>query len=827
MYRDICTLSIFFAVLACAQEPSVPPQPYDKLITKDAKTTKGVFTVHQIGEKYYYEIPPGELSKDFLWNTRIAKTTIGVAFGGALFADRVVRWELNGNKVTLRDINYDVVADPQTAMGAAVRASNNETIIMSFDVAATSKDNAPVIDVTRLFNSDVSEFNIHQRLGATWLDPSRSWVDRISPYPGNIEVESTLTWTRSDNTNTPGQMRNGSATIVVHHSMVKLPEKTMMPRFFDDRVGYFSTWQYDFSKDEPRAPHVRYIYRWRLEKKDAAAAISDPVRPIVYYIDAATPVKWREWIKKGVESWQPALEAAGFRNAIVARLAPDPKEDPDFSPEDIRNSTIRWLPSAIENSFGPNVHDPRSGEILNADIEFYQNIMNLIRTWYFTQVGPLDPRAAKLPLPDEVMGRGIEYIIAHEVGHTLGLMHNMKASSMYPPDKVHDPEWVHKMGFTPSIMDYARFDYVAQPEDGIPVEDLAQRVGPYDRWAIRWGYSPIAGAARPEDEKPTLDRWAREQDETPWYRFETNGANGADAGELAEAVGDGDAIRSTTLGLKNLRRVAKMLIPATTAQEGQPYDDLDELYGGLLGQWTMEMNHVAAIVGGFDSQTKYSGQSGRVFTPVAKARQIQAVAFLNENAFAVPQWAIDPEILRRIEPAGALNRIRNAQVGILSNLLSSARFTRMVEHEAIDGASAWAPASFLAAVRQGVWKELDQPSVRVDAYRRNLQRAWLDLANNKINGNAPYWPSAQQASGDEKPFYRAELKTLRSSIDAALPRTSNRETREHLEGVRDQIVRILDSRFAQPTGTTTPGSLISIDGAAPLDCFTDFSIRAN
>jgi hypothetical protein len=815
-----------FASVAFAQESPSVPQPYEKLITKDAKTSHGVFTVHQIGERFYYEIPASELNKDFLWNTRIARTTLGVGFGGVLFADRVVRWEKVGNRILLRDVNYDVTADPSSPVSAAVRASNNETIIMSFDVAAVGPGSAPVIDVTRLFSTDVPEFNIHQRLGASALDSDRSWVDRVSAYPENIEAEATLTWTRNNNASpAPGQMHSGTATIVVHHSMIRLPQEPMRPRAFDERVGYFSDWQYDYSKDEPRAPHVRYIQRWHLEKKDPRAAISDPVKPIVYYIDPATPVKWRDWIRKGVESWQPALEAAGFSNAIQARLAPDPAEDPDYTPEDIRYSTIRWLPSTVQNSYGPNVHDPRSGEILNADIEFYQNIMNLIRTWYFTQVGPLDPRAAKLPLPDDVMGRGIEYIIAHEVGHTLGLEHNMKASSMYPAEKIHDKNWVHTMGFTPSIMDYARFDYVAQPEDGISLDDLAQRVGPYDRWAIHWGYAPIPDAGTPEDEKKMLNEWAREQDQTPWYRFSTNGAFGADAGELAEAVGDGDAIRSTTLGLKNLQRVAKMLIPATTAQQGQPYDDLDELYGGMLGQWTMEMNHVAAIVGGFDSQTKYSGQSGRVFTPIPKTRQIQAVVFLNENAFATPQWAIDPEILRRIEPAGALDRIRNAQIGILNNLLSSARFTRMVEQEALDGDSAWPAASFLAAVRKGLWNELDRPGVKIDAYRRNLQRAWLDLANAKINGNAPYWPSAQQASGDEKPFYRAELKALRTAIDASLARSANRETHEHLEGVRDQIAKILGPQTGQPTGLTTPGSLIAPEAATgSIDCFPDFSI---
>ena len=831
--------------------PSQDPQPYEKVITKDAKSKKGIFTVHQIKDKYYYEIPKGEFDKEFLWDTQIAKTTQGAGYGGDQLTERVVHWELSGNKVYLRDNNYAVIADPKTPIAQAVKAANNSTIIMSFPVAAFAKDGAPVIEVTRLFTTDVPEFSARQRLGATTMDASRSFIERLSPYPENIEAESTVTYTR---TQTPaglpgvptpvglggGQMRPGSATIVLHHSMVKLPEKPMMPRVFDERVGYFTANLIDYSKEEHRAPRVRYITRWRLEKKDPTAAVSEPVKPIVYYIDSATPVKWREWLKKGVESWQVAFEAAGFKNAIIAKMAPTPEENPDFSPEDVRNSVIRWLPSTIENAVGPNIHDPRTGEILNADIQFYHNIMNLMRDWYFVQVGPLDPRAQKLPLPDDLMGRLLEQVVAHEVGHTLGFQHNMKASSMYEQAKVRDKDWVHKMGHAPSIMDYARFNYVAQPEDNIAVEDLVPRVGPYDIWATKWGYTPISKAHTAEEEKPTLDKWAREQDQTPWYRFSTTGSAGSDPGELTEAVGDADAIKSSGLGLKNLQRVAKMLIPATTAKEGESYEDLAEIYGRMLGQWTLEMNHVAAIVGGFNTQEKYVGQAGVLFTPVPKERQQLAVNFLNENALATPKWAIDPQILRRIEAVGVLSRIRNAQSSVLNSLLSSPRFARLVEQEAIDGSSAYAPADFLAAVRKGVWKELDDSQIKVDAYRRNLQHAYLDLVNNKVNSTAsvpvglpPELAGLFGSSSDEKPFYRAELRALNTSVAAALAKTSDRETKAHLEGVRDQIAKILDPKFAQASGGGTTTIRIGFDGldlfsATPDQigtCWPDYVIR--
>jgi len=612
-------------------------------------------------------------------------------------------------------------------------------------------------------------------------------------------------------------MRPGSATIVLHHSMVKLPDNPMTPRVFDDRVGYFSVNQMDYGRDEQRAPHRRYISRWRLEKKDPTAQLSEPVKPIVYWIDSATPTKWIPWMKRGIEDWQPAFEAAGFKNAIIAKVAPTTEEDPDFSPEDIRHSVVRWLPSTVENAVGPHISDPRTGEILNADVQFYHNVMNLQRDWYFLQVGPLDPRAQKLPLPDDLMGRLIEFVLAHEVGHTLGFQHNMKASSMYPQEKVRDAAWLKKMGHTPSIMDYSRFNYVAQPEDKIPVDDLVPGIGPYDIWATKWGYSPIPSAKSADEEKPTLDQWAREQDNTPWYRFSTSGSAGSDPGDLTEAVGDADALKSTALGIKNLQRVSKMLLPATTTKTGEPYEDLAELYGRMLGQWTLELNHVAAIVGGFNTQEKYVGQEGVIYSPVAKARQEAAVKFLNENAFATPMWAIDPQVLRRIEPVGALSRIRNAQSSVLTNLLNGARFARVVEQEAIDGSSAYGPTEFLADVRKGIWRELDAPQIRIDAYRRNLQRAYLDLVNNKLNA------AASATSGDEKPFYRAELRTLNSAIGVALAKATDKETRAHLEGTRDEIAKILDPKFAPPSGSGA--GTIRIFGDQLDTCWPDYIIR--
>ena len=804
-----------------AQAPR--PQPYERVITKDAKSKSGLFTVHQVGERFYYEIPKSELDKQYLWNTQIAKTTVGVGYGGGQLTNRVVAWELRNDRVYLRDINFSVTAKPDTPIAEAVEDSNNATIIMSFNVAAYHNGD-PVIDVSRLFNTDVPEISARQHLGATGFDASRSYIDHISPYPENIEAEATITYTRNGNASAAaggrggglggGTMRGNSATIVLHHSMVRLPEKPMTPRLFDERVGYFTTAQMDYSVDDYRGRTVRYIARWRLEKKDPSAAISEPVKPIVYYIDSATPKKWAPWLKKGVEDWNEAFAAAGFKNAIIAKDAPTPQEDPTWSPEDVRHSVIRWLPSTVENASGPHISDPRTGEILNADIQFYNNVMNLARDWYFVQVGPLDPRAQKLPLPDDLMGRLLEYVVCHEVGHTLGFQHNMKASSMYPADKIRDRDWVHKMGHTPSIMDYSRFNYVAQPEDKIAVDDLIPRIGPYDVWATKWGYTPIA-AATPQEEKPTLDKWAREQDQTPWLRFSTANSMGSDPGEETEAVGDADAVKSTAMGMKNLQRVAKMLMPATAWKEGETYDDLSELYGRMLSQWQLEMNHVAQVVGGFNSQEKVVGQEGRVFTLVPKIRQEEAVKFLVDNAFTTPLWMADPEILRRIEPIGVLQRIAGAQKSVLNTLFNDQRFARLIEQQTVDGPGAYTAADLLATVRKGVWKELENPQVKIDAYRRDLQNSYLDLVNTKLNGTVGAAGGrggggfggrpAPPVSEDEKPFFRAELRSLNSSINSAIAKTTDHDTRAHLEGAKDQIARILDPKFLPPAPAASAG----------------------
>jgi hypothetical protein len=786
------------------------PRPYSRVITPAAQTREGVFRTHRVGSRLFFEIPRAELNKEMLLVTQIARTTLGAGYGGQAVSNRVLRWERRDNRILLRSVSYEITADTTLPIYEAVSAANYDPVLAIFNIEAFGPDSAAVIEVTRLFTTGTPEFGAGNRIRGS-LDSQRSFIERVTAFPENVNVEATHTYTVTPPSppNVPEQFRPTptTASVLMHWSMVRLPEQPMMPRLHDSRVGYFAVSRQDFGTEEHRAARRRFITRWRLECPPGESIPCEPVKPIVYYVDPATPAQWVPWIKRGVEDWQRAFEEAGFRNAIVARDAPSRAEDPDWAAEDARYSVIRWLPSTIENATGPHVHDPRTGEILESDIQMYHNVLNLLRAWYFVQVAPLDPRARRLPLPDTLMGRLLQYVVAHEVGHTLGLPHNQKASATYAADSIRNSDFVRRMGHTPTLMDYSRFNYVAQPEDNIPPELLVPDIGPYDRFAIMWGYRPIPEAPTPEAERATLDSWARQQDTIPYLRFSTTGSMGADAGDHTEAVGDADAVRSTGLGLRNLQRVVPMLIPATETP-GEDFSDLRELYDRLIGQWATELNHVVTVVGGVESQEKYAGQDGVRFTPMPRQRQQEAVRFLNENAFRTPEHFLDPEILRRIEVQGAIDRVGRAQARVLNALLNDVRMQRMIEFEALARrpGEVYALGDMFADLRQGIWGELSNGSVRIDAFRRNLQRTYLDVVNGKVNPPARPPTTTSPAPGviittggsptasDARALLRGELQALDTQLRTALGRTSDRTTRLHLEDARAQIDRILNPR---------------------------------
>ncbi len=781
------------------QAGSEGPKPYDQVITRQATTDSGVFLIHQIGEKLFYEIPRAQLGLEFLLVVDYAGTPEGTRYGGEQLDSRVVRWERMGNRVLLRSKSYDIVADSSTPVSRAVRLSTVEPVLMSFDVAAFSpRDSNLVIEVTKLYTTDVPELNARRVYRMRRLDSSRSLVESARSFPTNIEVRALQTF---ENDSVPGGDRGlGTMSFEMHYSMVLLPERQMARRLCDNRVGFFSVQQLDYGLDRHRVPQRCYITRWRLEPKDSTAAVSDPVKPIVFYLDPATPEKWAPWIIKGVEAWEPVFRAAGFSNAITARRAPTPQEDPEFDLDDARYSTIRWLPSQIENAYGPHVSDPRTGEILQSNIGWFQNITSLLEAWYWVQVGAVDPRARHLPLPDSLMGQMVAYVATHEVGHTLGLPHNQLSSGYYPVDSLRSPTYTRRNGTSYSIMDYARNNYVAQPGDDV---QLMPTLGPWDYYVIDWGYRRIAGSPAPDAERPVLDSLAREQDTMPWLRF--GNPDGIDPRTQTEALGD-DPVKATRYGLANIKRLVPMLLPATTTDALDDYSLLDDFYDRLLFQWALEMGHVAVVPGGVWRHEKYPDQAGVIHSPVPRARQAEAVRFLNENAFATPTYFLDTAVLRRIEPTGFVERIRVRQAAVLTILFQDVRLSRLAEQGAtLPAGSAYTLTDLFDDVRAGIFSELRSARPVVDAYRRNLQQTFVDQMDRLINTPlvTPPPPNFTPFPGftpppprpvDARSLARLALRDVQTALGAALPRITDRTTRAHATDLQARIDRILNPR---------------------------------
>lgn len=802
------------------------PKPYASVITSKAKTDKGMIITHVLDDKYFFEIPDSILNRDILVVNRISKAGAEVrsasGYAGDQIGSSVIRFEKGPNdRIFMRKISYRTYGpDSTTAMYQSLLRSNVQAIAASFNIAAYAPDKkGSVIDVTAYINSDNEIFYFSSpaaktrfRLGAQQSD--RSYIQALRSFPANVEINTVKTYALTAAPSRTGMPTaptaggaSGSSTVELNTSMVLLPKTPMKARYFDPRVGYFAVGYTDFDANPHGVKELEIVKRWRLEPKPADMArykkgeLVEPAKPIVFYIDPATPKKWVPYLIAGVNDWQKAFEKAGFKNAIIGKEAPTPQQDPNWSIDDARHSAIVYKPSEIPNASGPSISDPRSGEIMESHINWYHNVMKLVHDWYMVQAAAIDPRAQKMQFSDELMGDLIRFVSSHEVGHTLGLRHNHGSSSTVPVEKLRDKAFVEANGHTPSIMDYARFNYVAQPEDKITPKGIYPRIGDYDLWAIEWGYKLLPEAATPAAEVPILNKLTVDKlkNKRLWFGTESNPD---DPRSQSEDLGDNSMLASD-YGIKNLKRILAKL-PEWTKADNEGYENLSVMYGQLTGQFNRYMGHVSKNVGGVMETPKTVEQKGAIYERTSAAKQKEAMDFLNRQLFTTPTWLLEKDILDNINE-NSIEVVARLQAPVLNRLVSTNTLNKLIAAEATDGKDAYKITDLFADMKSSVFTELENGK-DIDVYRRNLQKAYVEKLISIVNPE-PTTSSAAMAfmvssgrsnglsatQSDVLSVVKGQLRELDSAIKSAAPQASGL-SKYHLQDLSERIEAALDPK---------------------------------
>ncbi len=795
--------------------PAQGPKPYKEVITSKAISDGGLFWVHKVEDKYYFEIPDSLFNREILTVNRISKASAGMrtqgfGYGGDEIGRNVVRFEKGpNNRVFLRTISFaEYTKDSTSPMFTAVNNSNIQPIAASFDIKAFGKDSTgAVIDITDYVAGDneVLHFGaaFKSALRLATLQADKSYIVSVKSYPINIEIKAVKTYGRSAMPSAAGgpPAPAGNMTMELNSSMVLLPKTPMQARYFDPRVGYFAVGYTDFDADPQGVKNILLVKRWRLEPKDGdmekykRGELVEPKKQIVFYVDPATPEKWIPYLIQGVNDWKGAFEKAGFKNAIVAKRAPSKSEDSTWSLDDARNSAIVYKPSDIANASGPSISDPRSGEIMESHINWYHNVMSLLRDWYLIQTAAVDPGARKMTLDDELMGQLIRFVSSHEVGHTLGLRHNFGSSSSVPVENLRNKEWVEANGHTPSIMDYARFNYVAQPEDNISRQGLFPRIGDYDNWAIEWGYKLFPQYTSPDAEKAYLNTWTIERlkNKRLWFGTESNPD---DPRSQSEQVGD-DAMKGSMYGIKNLQRILPNLME-WTKEPNEDYANLNQLYNQVTGQFNRYINHVAKYVGGIMETPKMVEEQGAVYEVIPEVKQREAVEFINKYLFTTPTWLINQEIFGRTGLSG-LGVIGQIQDNVLNRLLGNRTLGKLLDAEAAQGNNAYQVLELLNDLKKSIWSELPARKP-VDIYRRNLQKSYINTLSNLVSSTTSVSVAGITVTttsldkSDVKSVVRAHLASLRTEVIAATAAIADPMTKFHLQDIAKRIDNILNPK---------------------------------